>query len=446
MLILLLKTRVWSKKNQTHFINHDRLTELGNKTKFASDYLTVKNLDNYTIVSIWLSRFSELYSLFGVSEADGILTQFCSTLKNFAFECGGECYRVAFDHIVIATRVDNRLSFLKSLKSFMQKSELLDIEIAGTAYTYYFPLLYGVYFFSNSNDRQTDLSDITTHLDRQILQSTSESAADCIVLDESSKPNWAQFNALEADAKGAWNSRQFVPYYQPTFNIGTNKVVDSEILARWQHPSLGLLIPCQFIPILEREGLIFDLDLYMIEAACKKIQDWLDHGILTVPLSVNISALNIHRADFIEHLIALVTKYDVPPALLELQLPECDLVFEGNDAFVEKMNYLHEKGFSLSMDRFASSSSSALWLLQKLPLDTINVNAHFFANALCSEQSRIYVQSFLALAQKLHIKIVVTHLETIEQVKLVQSFGCTNGRGFYFSKPMSSDEFQNLIS
>ncbi|MEG0941411.1 MAG: hypothetical protein RR147_05805, partial [Oscillospiraceae bacterium] len=65
MLILLLKTRVWSKKNQTHFINHDRLTELGNKTKFASDYLTVKNLDNYTIVSIWLSRFSELYSLFG---------------------------------------------------------------------------------------------------------------------------------------------------------------------------------------------------------------------------------------------------------------------------------------------------------------------------------------------------------------------------------------------
>ncbi|MEG2815924.1 MAG: hypothetical protein RR885_06845, partial [Oscillospiraceae bacterium] len=165
---------------------------------------TVKNLDNYTIVSIWLSRFSELYSLFGVTESDKILTRFCQNLQAFAVEHSGECYRIAFDHVVLAVRINGRASFLETLKRFMQKTELLDIEIAGAAYTYYFPLLCGVYFFSNSNDRETDWTDIMAHLDQQILNSMSESAADCIVLDETNKPDWAQFKALEAEAKGAW--------------------------------------------------------------------------------------------------------------------------------------------------------------------------------------------------------------------------------------------------
>ncbi|MEG1875508.1 MAG: EAL domain-containing protein, partial [Angelakisella sp.] len=350
LLFLLQKTRKQVQKNQACFTNFDRLTGIGNKAKFLSDGIALHSLDSRAVVSVYLGRYSELYNLFGAPVADGIITKFCHDFVTFASTHGGQAYRIAFNHLVLVVSAENgKASFLSDLKQFLQKAEQLSITLADASYTYDFLLQYGVYLLSESNDQGTDLPDILLQLDRKIQHSTLTCAADCIVLDGDDRPDWTLFRALENDAKTAWANQEFVPYYQPIFDINTGKVVGGELLARWQHPTRGLLKPNQFVPILERNGLIVDLDLYMLEAACKKIQYWLDNGILTVPLAINLSALNIHRNDFVDRLVRLVKKYDIPPVLLELELPEDNLLFEDNSAFLEKMQYLQNKGFSLSM-------------------------------------------------------------------------------------------------
>ncbi|MEG2021481.1 MAG: EAL domain-containing protein [Oscillospiraceae bacterium] len=446
VLYAFLKLRRMQECKKARFTNYDRLTGLGNKTKFIADKVNLAEIDNCAMVSIHLSRFMELYNLFGSSVSDKILTNFCQSAVTFACEHGGQAYRVAFDHIVLMVRAGNKSAFLSVLQSFLQNAEKLNIHISGSDYTYDFLLLYGVYFLSEDNDGKTNMSDILLYLDRKVLHSTLTSAEDCAVLDEDERPNWAMAELLKKDAASAWEKHEFVPYYQPIVNINTGKVVGSELLARWQHPTYGLLRPHQFIPLLESVGLIVDLDLYMIEVACKKIQYWLDNGILTVPLAINLSPLNVHRTDFIDRLVNLVTKYDIPPVLLELELPEHNLLFEDNDAFVEKMNYLHKKGFLLSMGHFAETDTIALSLLRKLPFDIIKLDFHFFDGGYNSERSGAYSRNFLELARSLNIKVVVTQLETEERVKIAQSFGCTIGKGFYFSKPLSSDEFLEFIT
>ncbi|MEG0617581.1 MAG: EAL domain-containing protein [Oscillospiraceae bacterium] len=445
LLFAVRKNRGAAKARQAQFANFDRLTGLGNKAKFTIDDANLQNLDSYAMVSIHLSRYLELYNLFGITTSDKAITKFCNTILEFAARYNGEAYRVAFDHLVLVVHYDNKDLFCKELKICMQAVEHLDISLANEKYTYDFLLLYGIYFLSDANDTGVDFSKILVELDRKVLRSTLKSAASCIIVDDDKRPDWAMLRELSESAKAAWDNHEFVSYYQPIINIYTNKVVGAELLARWEHPKFGLLLPNQFIPILEANGLILDLDLYMIDAACRKIQYWLDNGILTVPLAVNLSPLNIHRTDFIDRLVGIVTKYETPPTLLELELPERNLLYEDTEAFLDKMNYLHKKGFILSMGHFAEMDHASLWLLRKFPFNVIKVNYHFFKNADISERADIYVRNFIKLAKQLNIKIVVTQLETDERVKSVQSFGCTNGKGFCLSRPLSSDEFQEFI-
>ncbi|MEG2074765.1 MAG: EAL domain-containing protein, partial [Angelakisella sp.] len=272
---LLLRRRTQACEKQSHFTNFDRLTGLGNKAKLLADDAAITSLDSYALVSVHLNRFMELYNLFGPTVSDGLITSLSHALVTFAEDRDGIAYRVTFDHLVMLVRVKDKPAFLEILKCFLQKSEHMDINLAGTHYIYDFLLLYGVYFLSEENDKGIGLPNILVFLDRKVLHSTIKSAAQCAVLDGTDKPDWKMAQVLAQDAKASWEKHEFVPYYQPIFNIYTGKVVGSEILARWQHPTYGLLLPHQFVPILEHNGLIMDLDLYMIEEACKKIQYWL---------------------------------------------------------------------------------------------------------------------------------------------------------------------------
>ncbi|MEG1684160.1 MAG: EAL domain-containing protein, partial [Oscillospiraceae bacterium] len=341
-----------------------------------ADYAALPSLDHQVIVMLYWEHLSELYNLFGSETGHATFYHFCRQCKDFAAEYDGKVYRLAFHQLALLLTAPQQAVFIERLQDFLADAAQLPIQKQTVLYKYQVTLLRGVYFLSGAKDTGCPLSLILDCLDHEVLYNAAITKSGDLVLDEKTKPDWALLSALESEAKSSWNNHEFLPYYQPVFDMGSGKVVGCEILARWQHPTRGLLRPKQFLRILEEDGLIIDLDLYMLEEACKKIAYWLEYGILTVPLTVNFSKLNLYRADFVDNLLALIEKYDIPPILIELELSEKNLLFEDNDIFVEKMNLLHQKGFSLSMDRFAQTDVSALGLLRKLPFDIIKVDVH----------------------------------------------------------------------
>lgn len=444
--LITLKFKKESEAAKQAYLMHDNLTGLGNAARLLADYEAVrKRLDGRVLVSIELQRFTQFYSLFGDSIGNKVLQRFCQGVADFAALHGGAVYRMTFNRILLFVRTEDKDCFLTELQSFLAQMKQLQIEEAGCAYYYTYVLAYGVYFMSTAEDSEAGLRPILEHLDAVLQRQAIGSGAEFIIIDTANKPDWTLLENLTSEVRNAWNNREIVPYFQPVYDINTGKIVGSEILARWQHPTRGVLTPDKFIPVLEREGLMIDLDLYMLEEACKKIQSWLDRGILTVPLALNISKLNVHRADFQERFVKTVEKYDISPVLLELELPEKTLSFEENTKFIEFMNAMHQEGFSLGMDNFAQSDISALGLMRQMPFDIIKINHRFLENPDGSDRIDTYVRSFLKLAEELHIRIVVENIETEAQLALVKHFGCTRAKGYYFSKPLCNEAFEALI-
>ncbi|MEG1684232.1 MAG: EAL domain-containing protein, partial [Oscillospiraceae bacterium] len=305
---------------------------------FCADYAALPSMEHQVVVMLYWEHLSELYNLFGSETGDATFHHFCRQCKEFAAEYDGKAYRLAFHQLALLVSAPGQMAFLDGLQAFLAEAAQLPIQKQTVLYKYQVTLLRGVYFMSAAKDAGCPLFHILDCLDHEVLYNAAISKSGDIVLDDETKPDWALLSALETEAKSSWNNHEFLPYYQPVFDIDSRKVVGCEILARWQHPTRGLLRPKQFLRILEEDGLIIDLDLYMLEEACKKISYWLECDILTVPLTVNLSKLNLYRADFVDNLLALIEKYDIPPILIELELSEKNLLFEDNDIFVEKMN------------------------------------------------------------------------------------------------------------
>ena len=150
---------------------------------------------------------------------------------------------------------------------------------------------------------------------------------------------------------------QFVLYLQPKVHIPTSRIIGSEGLVRWIHPTEGLMPPDRFIPLFEKNGFIIRLDEYIWEQACITLRRWIDHGLTPTPISVNMSRMHIHDPRLREKLLDLMRRYELPPHLLELELTESAFL-ENESGLFESMKALQAFGFQFSMDDFGSGYSS----------------------------------------------------------------------------------------
>ncbi|MEG1610529.1 MAG: EAL domain-containing protein, partial [Bilophila sp.] len=181
-----------------------------------------------------------------------------------------------------------------------------------------------------------------------------------------------QVVALTTAQANALGSGQVVMFLQPKVSIASSRIIGAEALARWEHPTEGLIVPDVFVPLFEKNGFIVRLDEYIWEQACITIRRWRDKGYRMGAVSVNISRMHFHEARFWKKLVALVEKYQIPPRLLELELTET-VFLENATQLGEAMQALQDYGFHLSMDDFGSGYSS-LTMLKNLPLNIIKID------------------------------------------------------------------------
>ena len=249
---------------------------------------------------------------------------------------------------------------------------------------------------------------------------------------------------LENQLGGALERRELLLHYQPQFELRTGHLAGLEALLRWQHPSLGLLQPAEFIPIAEDSGLIVPIGAWVLQEACRQIRRLDEGGCGPVRVSANVSGLQFARPEFVELVAQAMREAGIEPNLLELELTE-SLVMQDFGQASSRIAELRDLGVQVTIDDFGTGYSS-LSYLQRLPIDNLKIDKSFIQDLGDSKIGSQLFQSIVGLAQKLHILATAEGVESIAQLSVSESAGCDRVQGYLFGMPLPADQIHSLVS
>lgn len=243
--------------------------------------------------------------------------------------------------------------------------------------------------------------------------------------------------AVVTGIEAALREDRIVAFFQPKCNMRTGAVVGAEALVRWIDPERGVVPPIEFIPLLERNGLIRSLDLRVWEKAAAWIRGLVDRGVRPVPVSVNVSRADIYLMDVPAELAAVAERHGIDPSLLEVEITE-SAYSERPDRIVEAIDALAERGFTVLMDDFGSGYSS-LNMLKDINVDVLKIDLRFLDRD--DRRSKDIMESVIHMARWLDLPVIAEGVETRSQVDFLLDAGCAYGQGYHFARPMSADDF-----
>ncbi len=248
------------------------------------------------------------------------------------------------------------------------------------------------------------------------------------------------------DMDRALAENQFMVYYQPKYNIrGDRPVLSSaEALVRWSHPEFGMVSPGEFISLFESNGLIQKLDRYVWSEAAAQIKRWYDKYSIYIPVSVNVSRVDIFNPMLGDILTDITRSNGLSPEKLLLEITESAYT-DNSQQIVDTVSSLRDRGFRIEMDDFGCGYSS-LNMLTSLPIDALKLDMKFIRNICENKKDYRLVGIMIDIARLLEVPVIAEGVETKEQMELLKDIGCDIIQGYYFSKPVPADEFEKLIA
>jgi diguanylate cyclase (GGDEF)-like protein/PAS domain S-box-containing protein len=250
---------------------------------------------------------------------------------------------------------------------------------------------------------------------------------------------------MEAELRRAIDSDQLVVYYQPVFDLATDRIVEVEALVRWRHPERGLVEPAGFIPFAESTGLILGIDRYVLGAACRQLKAWRDNGVAPSGLTVgiNLSAREFRVPGIVEAVAEVLEATGLPAECLKLEITESVMVIESDmsESIVAGLSRL---GGRIVIDDFGVGYS-ALGYLRRLSADTLKIDRKFVAGLGRSREDAAIVTATIAMARALDLSVTAEGIETEEQARILRELGCDRGQGYLFARPMSPEDLYALL-
>ena len=421
-----------------YLATHDALTGIYNLNTFyneAEEMLGQYPDKAYSIITTNIRQFKILNDLLGREGGDELLKAI-----------GEACVQTARDDVVFGRMESDKFAVCAPAEYHME--EELDrivtekIAVLHSKYNLCLNVMnyYGVYQIT---EREIPISMMCDRANMALNTIKEDANRRIAFYDEKLREEMLLENQLLAELPQALRENQFVLYFQPQVDSRTNRIVGAEALVRWQHPQRGMISPAVFIPLLEKTGLIYQLDQYVWESACRYIKDLYLRGI-QLPVSVNVSSRDIYSGDIDQIIMDLTRKYRIPEKLLNLEMTESAIIMDI-DRMLNLIERLQEKGFLIEMDDFGSGYSS-LNTLRNIPVDAIKLDRGFIVNALDSEKGMKILQSMAGLAQTLQIPTIAEGVEEEKQLTLLKELGCYNIQGFYYSRPIPFDKLLELLT
>jgi diguanylate cyclase (GGDEF)-like protein/PAS domain S-box-containing protein len=248
---------------------------------------------------------------------------------------------------------------------------------------------------------------------------------------------------LENRLLKAVSQNEFKLLYQPKISLKTGRIVGAEALLRWHHPENGLVSPEVFIPVAEDMGLIKVIGQWVLREVCHQNKQWQVAGLLPIPIAINVSAVELKRANYLQQVSKVLIQTGLAPQYLELEVTET-VAIDGDEAGIRDLLALKEMGVKLSIDDFGTGYS-ILSYLKRLPINTIKIDKSFVRDIKVDANDAAIVTAIIKMSHSLNFKVIAEGVETIEQLQFLKEFECDEIQGFYFSQPLTTEEMYDLL-
>lgn len=387
-------------------------------------------LSDYSVLCMNLNNYNYLRSYFG-EKVDSLFDDYYDSLSKLLEE----------DEKISNSSKNNFVVLLKkeNVKQFLKFKELIELPLTKeNTECFNFDIRTGVYNIEQgiTINEAIEKALMALYMAEHVYKTTS------LVFTEEMEQIIVKEQRILSIFPQALKDHEFSVYYQPKVDLTENSMYGSEALVRWCKGN-EVISPGEFIPILERENILYQLDFYVLEQVCKDMRKWLDEGVTPVKTSINFSKKSIKNCDFLSRLLEILKQYRIESEYIEIELTETveTVDFQQLINFVDSMR---QNRINVSIDDFGTGYSS-LNLIKILSATTIKVDKSFIDH-IDEKKDSVVVKSIIDIASELGFEVIAEGAETVQQVDILRSMGCNKIQGYYFDKPLPKDEFEKRLT
>ncbi|MGR3275000.1 putative bifunctional diguanylate cyclase/phosphodiesterase [Acaryochloris marina NIES-2412] len=437
--------RLEANQQLFHHAYYDSLTNLPNRELFMDRLQHLINMSKryanhgFAVLFVDLDRFKMVNDSLGHPVGDQLLIATAQRLQNClrptdtVARFGGDEFAILLEQIAdvnsvctLAERINRELGAPYELGNY----DLFNSASIGIV---------------QSNMRYALAEELIRDADIAMYQAKTNGKGCYAVFDAAMHTQVKGQLTLENDLRRVITDQQLTLHYQPIVSLQDQEIVGFEALTRWQHPEKGLIPPGMFIPTAEETGLIVPLDLWAIHEACQQLRKWQDQlpPERALDVSVNLSSRHFSRPDLVQKIAAILTETKCPATSLKLEITESALI-ENPESAAQILSELKTLGLRIHIDDFGTGYSS-LSYLHKYDIDTLKVDRSFIQYIDRNADRVEIVRTIVVLAHTLKMDVIAEGIESAEQLAAVQSLGCEYGQGYYFDRPLTSEQVDKLV-
>lgn len=287
-------------------------------------------------------------------------------------------------------------------------------------------------------------ADMLKHADIAMYHAKALGRNNIQYFSEDMDARFAERISLDADLRSALDNNQLFLNFQPQISLSERRVIGVEALLRWRHPDRGMVSPAHFIPFAEETDLIVPIGEWVLQTACRQAKAWLDEGMPSVKMSINISTRQFMQKNLARVIARTLAETGLPPSMLELEITE-SLIMHNAELFITTLQELKGLGVDLAVDDFGTGYSS-LSYLKRFPIDRLKIDQSFIRDIEIDTDSAAISQAVISLGHSMGLRVIAEGVETAWQHDFLHANRCDEIQGYYFSRPLSADELVKFIS
>lgn len=424
------------RKNNRELIRtayYDSLTGLFNMKRFEQEASELLEQDGCrSVAALNIRHFRYINEIFGKKQADQVLCELALIIRENIREDERFC-RYNGDQFCMLLHTVEEEEIRRRIGDIMKSCERIS-----RRFNRNYPIQIYAGAAVNQVTRPDELIDRAEFALKQARQGVER---DIVFYDEKLHKAEELVRLIESSKNEALEKEEFRLFLQPKRDLASGEIASAEALVRWIREDGSVIFPDQFIPLFELNGFCAQLDLYMVAQVCRKLRQWEDEGRRPISVSVNQSKLLFYQSDYVERLCQITEHYNIPRSRITLEILE-GLAAESIGELNKTIMLLKNLGFKISLDDFGSGYSS-LNLLTRIGIDEVKLDRGFLEQEVFreSESQAVLMKHIVNLARDLSITTVVEGVETAENEAFIRSIGVDYGQGYYYSRPIPSDEF-----
>ncbi|KXI29949.1 EAL domain-containing protein, partial [Paraglaciecola hydrolytica] len=433
-----ITTRKVTEKELLKLANTDPLTELPNRSFFqASHANVVRRNTHHALICLDMDNFKKINDSLGHQTGDILIKQIAKRLQRIA-GTDATCYRLGGDEFSIlidkTTDVHRITHFAQTILDNMARPFLINKQefVLGASV--------GIAFYPEDGSTTQEM---LKNADTAMYFAKNAGGNKYQFFSGEMNQNAVRQLQIENLIRHGLKEDLFTVFYQPKVDIASGKLVSMEALVRYEHPDKGLVSPSQFIPLAEETGQIIDIGEVVLRKACEDTKRWVDAGLFTGRVAVNISARQFELPDLDERIINILQRVGLSPLHLECEITEGTLM-QNPESALRMMQRLRERGIHLALDDFGTGYSSLAYL-KRFPINTLKIDKAFIDDIATSAEDRHMAEAIITIAHNLGLKVVAEGVEHENQLSILRRYKCEMLQGYLYSKPLSSPRFERLL-